>query len=196
MLDIQTSNTNADSVIDTDTLELTSSNVADNNGNVYAGVLNIHSNDYTLNADLVNDRTWDTTQANYGYGVVAMNSDGHLTINGNGDINNGDEADASSTTDNVVAATGNYKVRIDNATGAGSVADYKGNELIYVNDVNTDATFSAANKADLGAYTYQAKQEGNTVVLEQMELTDYANMALSIPSANTNIWNKTPLVLV
>ncbi|EFY38602.1 flagellar protein, partial [Salmonella enterica subsp. enterica serovar Montevideo str. 531954] len=34
--------------------------------------------------------------------------------------------------DNVVAATGNYKVRIDNATGAGSVADYKGNELIYV----------------------------------------------------------------
>lgn len=67
MLDIQTSNTNADSVIDTDTLELTSSNVADNNGNVYAGVLNIHSNDYTLNADLVNDRTWDTTQANYGY---------------------------------------------------------------------------------------------------------------------------------
>ncbi|HCL2384019.1 TPA: autotransporter outer membrane beta-barrel domain-containing protein, partial [Salmonella enterica subsp. enterica serovar Infantis] len=189
MLDIQTNNTNADSVIDTDTLELTSSNVADNNGNVYAGVLNIHSNDYTLNADLVNDRTWDTTQANYGYGVVAMNSDGHLTINGNGDINNGDEADASSTTDNVVAATGNYKVRIDNATGAGSVADYKGNELIYVNDINTDATFSAANKADLGAYTYQAKQEGNTVVLEQMELTDYANMALSIPSANTNIWN-------
>ncbi len=77
-----------------------------------------------------------------------MNSDGHLTINGNGDINNGDEADASSTTDNVVAATGNYKVRIDNATGAGSVADYKGNELIYVNDINTDATFSAANKAD------------------------------------------------
>ncbi|EHC94628.1 putative autotransporter/virulence factor, partial [Salmonella enterica subsp. enterica serovar Rubislaw str. A4-653] len=87
------------------------------------------------------------------------------------------------------AATGNYKVRIDNATGTGSVADYKGNELIYVNDKNSTATFSAANKADLGAYTYQAKQEGNTVVLEQMELTDYANMALSIPSANTNIWN-------
>ncbi len=51
------------------------------------------------------------------------------------------------------------------------------------------ATFSAANKADLGAYTYQAEQRGNTVVLQQMELTDYANMALSIPSANTNIWN-------
>ncbi|AXD34725.1 autotransporter outer membrane beta-barrel domain-containing protein [Salmonella enterica] len=175
-------------VFSTDKLELTSGNTADHNGNVVSGVFNIHSSDYVLNADLVNDRTWDTTQANYGYGTIAMNSDGHLTINGNGDINNGDELDNSSV-DNVVAATGNYKVRIDNATGAGSVADYKGNELIYVNDVNTDATFSAANKADLGAYTYQAKQEGNTVVLEQMELTDYANMALSIPSANTNIWN-------
>ena len=29
----------------------------------------------------------------------------------------------------------------------------------------------------------------HTIVLQQMELTDYANMALSIPSANTNIWN-------
>ncbi len=48
---------------------------------------------------------------------------------------------------------------------------------------------SAANKADLGAYTYRAKQEGNTVVMEQSRLTDYANMALSIPSANSNIWN-------
>ncbi len=89
----------------------------------------------------------------------------------------------------LAAATGNYKVRIDNATGAGSIADYNGNELIYVNDKNSNATFSAANKADLGAYTYQAEQRGNTVVLQQMELTDYANMALSIPSANTNIWN-------
>jgi len=88
-----------------------------------------------------------------------------------------------------VAAAGNYKVRIDNATGAGSVADYKDNELIYVNDKNSTATFSAANKADLGAYTYQAEQKGNTVVLAQQELTDYANMALSIPSANTSIWN-------
>ncbi|HHH2380848.1 TPA: autotransporter outer membrane beta-barrel domain-containing protein, partial [Citrobacter freundii] len=155
---------------------------------VVSGVFNIHSSDYVLNADLVNDRTWDTTQANYGYGTIAMNSDGHLTVNGNGDINNGDELDNSSV-DNVVAASGNYKVRIDNATGAGSVADYKGNELIYVNDTNSNATFSAANKADLGAYTYQAQQQGNTVVLQQMELTDYANMALSIPSANTNIWN-------
>lgn len=174
----------------TDTLELTN-----------AGVFNINNSDYVLNADLVNGHTntTDTSNATYGYGVIAMTSDGHLTVNGNGDYYNGDntadttysangEAD-NSYTDNVVAATGNYKVRIDNATGACSVADYKGNELIRVNDVNTDATFSAANKADLGAYTYQAKQEGNTVVLEQMELTDYANMALSIPSANTNIWN-------
>lgn len=77
----------------TDKLELTSGNIADNNGNVVSGVFDIHSSDYVLNADLVNDRTWDTAQANYGYGIVAMNSDGHLTINGNGDINNGDELD-------------------------------------------------------------------------------------------------------
>lgn len=172
----------------TDKLELTSGNIADHNGNVVSGVFNIHSSDYVLNADLVNDRTWDTSKSNYGYGIVAMNSDGHLTIHGNGDVDNGTELDNSSV-DNVVAATGNYKVRIDNATGAGSIADYNGNELIYVNDKNSNATFSAANKADLGAYTYQAEQRGNTVVLQQMELTDYANMALSIPSANTNIWN-------
>ena len=86
---------------------------------------------------------------------------------------------------------GNYKVRIDNATGAGAVADYKNNEVIrvYDNNANTKATFTAANKADLGAYTYKALQQGDTVVLHQQELTDYANMALSIPSANANIWN-------
>ncbi|ENA5559161.1 autotransporter outer membrane beta-barrel domain-containing protein, partial [Shigella boydii] len=172
----------------TDKLELTSGNIADHNGNVISGVFDINSSDYVLNADLVNDRTWDTSKSNYGYGIVAMNSDGHLTINGNGDVDNGTELDNSSV-DNVVAATGNYKVRIDNATGAGTIADYKDKELIRVNDANTNATFSAANKADLGAYTYQAEQRGNTVVLQQMELTDYANMALSIPSANTNIWN-------
>ncbi|ECY3770107.1 autotransporter outer membrane beta-barrel domain-containing protein, partial [Salmonella enterica subsp. enterica serovar Enteritidis] len=83
-------------VFSTDKLELTSGNTADHNGNVVSGVFNIHSSDYVLNADLVNDRTWDTTQANYGYGTIAMNSDGHLTINGNGDINNGDELDNSS----------------------------------------------------------------------------------------------------
>lgn len=64
----------------TDKLELTSGNIADNNGNVVSGVFNIHSSDYVLNADLVNDRTWDTAQANYGYGIVAMNSDGHLRL--------------------------------------------------------------------------------------------------------------------
>ncbi len=188
VLDVNTNMNDISSVFATDTLELTSGNVKDNNGNVYAGVFDIHSNDYILNADLVNNCTNDTSKANYGYGVIAMNSDGHLTVNGNNDINNGDEVDNSSV-DNVVAATGNYKVRIDNSTGAGAIADYAGKQLIYIDDTKTNATFSAANKADLGAYTYQAEQRGNTVVLQQMELTDYANMALSIPSANTNIWN-------
>ncbi len=40
----------------TDKLELTSGNIADNNGNVVSGVFDIHSSDYVLNADLVNDR--------------------------------------------------------------------------------------------------------------------------------------------
>lgn len=137
------------------------------------GVLNVASRDYVLNSDLNNSRdvTNDKNTADYNYGVVALNSDGHLAVNGE--------------------VAGSYKVRIDNATGAGSVADYKGNEVIrvYDNDANTQATFTAANKADLGAYTYQAQQQGDTVVLHQEELTDYANMALSIPSANTNIWN-------
>ncbi|MEF8174068.1 autotransporter adhesin EhaB [Escherichia coli] len=175
-----------------DTLNLTST--TDTSGNIHAGVFNIESNRFVLDADLTNDRTNDTTKSNYGYGLIAMNSDGHLTINGNGDNDNTASIEAGQNEvdnngDHVAAATGNYKVRIDNATGAGSIADYNGNELIYVNDKNSNATFSAANKADLGAYTYQAEQRGNTVVLQQMELTDYANMALSIPSANTNIWN-------
>ncbi|HGZ1968544.1 TPA: autotransporter outer membrane beta-barrel domain-containing protein, partial [Escherichia coli] len=55
----------------TDKLELTSGNIADHNGNVVSGVFNIHSSDYVLNADLVNDRTWDTSKSNYGYGIVA-----------------------------------------------------------------------------------------------------------------------------
>jgi len=137
------------------------------------GVLNVASRDYVLNSDLNNARyvTNDKSKADYDYGVVALNSDGHLAVNGE--------------------ASGNYKVRIDNATGAGSIADYKGNEVIrvYDNDADTQASFTAANKADLGAYTYQAQQQGDSVVLHQEELTDYANMALSIPSANTNIWN-------
>ncbi|MBZ4077553.1 autotransporter outer membrane beta-barrel domain-containing protein, partial [Escherichia fergusonii] len=182
----------AANALQAETLNLTST--TDTHGNIHSGVFNIESNRFVLDADLVNDRTNDTTKSNYGYGVIAMNSDGHLTINGNGDNDNTASIEAGQNEvdnagDRVAAATGNYKVRIDNATGAGSVADYNGNELIYVNDKNSNATFSAANKADLGAYTYQAEQVGNTVVLQQMELTDYANMALSIPSANTNIWN-------
>ena len=137
------------------------------------GVLNVASRDYVLNSDLNNARyiTNDRSKADYDYGVVALNSDGHLAVNGD--------------------VAGNYKVRIDDATGAGSVADYENKEIVRVYDNNADtaASFTAANKADLGAYTYQAQQKGDTVVLQQEELTDYANMALSIPSANTNIWN-------
>lgn len=137
------------------------------------GVLNVASRDYVLNADLNNARytTNDRHVAGYDQGVIALNADGHLAVNGE--------------------VSGNYKVRIDNATGEGSVADYKNNEVIrvYDNNANTKATFTAANKADLGAYTYKAQQQGDTVVLRQQELTDYANMALSIPSANANIWN-------
>ncbi|HEO9143452.1 TPA: autotransporter outer membrane beta-barrel domain-containing protein [Enterobacter asburiae] len=137
------------------------------------GVLNVASRDYVLNSDLNNARyiTNDKHNADYDYGVVAINSDGHLAVNGD--------------------VAGNYKVRIDEATGAGSVADYKNKEIVRVYDNNADtaASFTAANKADLGAYTYQAQQQGDTVVLQQKALTDYANMALSIPSANTNIWN-------
>ncbi|HAG5897251.1 TPA: autotransporter adhesin EhaB [Escherichia coli] len=189
ILDVGNTAANA---LQVDTLNLTST--TDTSGNIHAGVFNIESNRFVLDADLTNDRTNDTTKSNYGYGLIAMNSDGHLTINGNGDNDNTASIEAGQNEvdnngDHVATATGNYKVRIDNATGAGSIADYNGNELIYVNDKNSNATFSAANKADLGAYTYQAEQRGNTVVLQQMELTDYANMALSIPSANTNIWN-------
>ncbi|MGT8030238.1 autotransporter adhesin EhaB [Escherichia coli] len=189
ILDVGNTAANA---LQVDTLNLAST--TDTSGNIHAGVFNIESNRFVLDADLTNDRTNDTTKSNYGYGLIAMNSDGHLTINGNGDNDNTASIEAGQNEvdnngDHVAAATGNYKVRIDNATGAGSIADYNGNELIYVNDKNSNATFSAANKADLGAYTYQAEQRGNTVVLQQMELTDYANMALSIPSANTNIWN-------
>ncbi|NUU67712.1 autotransporter outer membrane beta-barrel domain-containing protein [Enterobacteriaceae bacterium BIT-l23] len=137
------------------------------------GVLNVASRNYVLNSDLHNERyaTNDIHKAEYDYGVIALNSNGHLAVNG--------------------TTTGNYKVRIDNATGAGSVADYKNNEVIRVyNDNKGDyVKFTAANQADLGAYRYEARQTGDTVALHQGRLTDYANMALSIPSANTNIWN-------
>ncbi len=189
ILDVGNTAANA---LQVDTLNLTST--TDTSGNIHAGVFNIESNRFVLDADLTNDRTNDTTKSNYGYGLIAMNSDGHLTINGNGDNDNTASIEAGQNEvdnngDHVAAATGNYKVRIDNSTGAGAIADYAGKQLIYIDDTKTNATFSAANKADLGAYTYQAEQRGNTVVLQQMELTDYANMALSIPSANTNIWN-------
>lgn len=137
------------------------------------GVLNVGSREYVLNSDMGNARyvTNDVNATGYDHGVVAINSDGHLAVNG--DVN------------------GNYNVRIDNATGKGSIADYKDKEVIRVYDNNTDthATFTAGNKADLGAYTYEAQQRGDTVVLNQRELTDAANMALSIPSANANIWH-------
>lgn len=137
------------------------------------GIFDVGSREYVLNSDLNNARyiTNDKTKADYDYGIVAINSDGHLAVNGD--------------------VAGNYKVRIDNATGNGSVKDYKNKEIIriYDNNADTSASFTKANKADLGAYTYQAQQKGDTVVLQQMQLTDYANMALSIPSANTNIWN-------
>jgi hypothetical protein len=67
-------------------LNLTST--TDTSGNIHAGVFNIESNRFVLDADLTNDRTNDTTKSNYGYGLIAMNSDGHLTINGNGDNDN------------------------------------------------------------------------------------------------------------
>ena len=112
----------ADYALQTDTLNLTST--TDAGGNVHAGVFDIHSNNYVLNADLVNDRTADTSKSNYGYGVIGMNSDGHLTINGNGDAYTADLSEVDNAGDGIAAATGNYKVRIDNATGAGSIADY------------------------------------------------------------------------
>ena len=48
------------------------------------GVLNVASRDYVLNSDLNNARyiTNDRSKADYDYGVVALNSDGHLAVNG------------------------------------------------------------------------------------------------------------------
>ncbi|MBJ8676834.1 autotransporter outer membrane beta-barrel domain-containing protein [Citrobacter freundii] len=135
------------------------------------GQLDVGSREYVLNSDMNTGYTnGNTTDAN-DYGVVDVNSDGHLAVNGD--------------------VAGNYKVSVNNATGKGSVADYKGHELIRVYDDNatTQASFTAANKADLGAYQYEAQQNGDSVVLKQDGLTDYANIALSIPSANTNTWN-------
>lgn len=89
VLDVGNSTGNA---LQVDTLNLTSYTDAYNHVN--AGVFDINSTDYVLNADLTNDRTNDKSQSNYGYGVIAMNSDGHLTINGNGDSDtSGDQSE-------------------------------------------------------------------------------------------------------
>jgi len=79
-----------------------------------AGVLNVASRDYVLNSDLNNGRyiTNDIYDPNYDYGVIALNSDGHLAVNGD--------------------VAGNYQVRIDNATGVGSQVQYQGKEIIRV----------------------------------------------------------------
>ncbi|WP_306586875.1 autotransporter outer membrane beta-barrel domain-containing protein [Hafnia paralvei] len=138
-----------------------------------AGTLNVGSREYVLNSDMSNARyvTNDVNAAGYDHGVIAINSDGHLAVNGD--------------------VSGNYSVRVDNATGQGSIADYQDKEIVrvYDNNADTSASFTAANRADLGAYTYEAEQRGDTVVLDQRNLTDAANMALSIPSANANIWH-------
>jgi hypothetical protein len=75
------------------------------------GVLNVASRDYVLNSDLNNARyiTNDRHATGYDYGVVALNADGHLAVNGD--------------------VAGNYKVRIDNATGAGLLLIIKTTKL-------------------------------------------------------------------
>ncbi|MEZ2694937.1 autotransporter outer membrane beta-barrel domain-containing protein, partial [Hafnia alvei] len=62
------------------------------------GVLNVGSREYVLNSDMGNARyvTNDVNATGYDHGVVAINSDGHLAVNGD--------------------VSGNYNVRIDNAT--------------------------------------------------------------------------------
>ncbi|MBE0981226.1 autotransporter outer membrane beta-barrel domain-containing protein, partial [Escherichia coli] len=71
ILDVGNTAANA---LQVDTLNLTST--TDTSGNIHAGVFNIESNRFVLDADLTNDRTNDTTKSNYGYGLIAMNSDG------------------------------------------------------------------------------------------------------------------------
>lgn len=137
------------------------------------GILNVASRDYALNSDLNNGRyiTSDKNVAGYDQGVIAINSDGHLAVNGD--------------------TNGNYKVVVTDSTGKGSIADYQNKEIVrvYDNNADTNATFTAGNKADLGAYTYNAQQQGDTVVLAKDRLTDAANIALSVPSANANVWH-------
>lgn len=131
------------------------------------GTFNVGSREYVLNSDMNNAR--DKTAADYVYdrGTIGMNSDGHLAVNG--------------------VTNGNYQVRVDNATGAGRVADYQNKELIRTYGGN--ATFTHANTADLGAYKYQAEQVGDTVVLAKQGITSTANAALSLPSSNAATWH-------
>ena len=68
ILDVGNTAANA---LQVDTLNLTST--TDTSGNIHAGVFNIESNRFVLDADLTNDRTNDTTKSNYGYGLIAMN---------------------------------------------------------------------------------------------------------------------------
>ncbi|MGK4762907.1 autotransporter outer membrane beta-barrel domain-containing protein, partial [Salmonella enterica] len=101
----------------------------DENGDLNAGVFNNESNRFVQEADLTNYSNNDTRKTNYGYGVIALNSDGHLTINGTGDTYDTDQTEAGqdevdNVGDNVSAASCNYKLRIYKATGAGYVADY------------------------------------------------------------------------
>lgn len=131
------------------------------------GTFNVGSREYVLNSDMNNAR--DKTAADYVYdrGTIGMNSDGHLAVNG--------------------VTNGNYQVRIDNATGAGRVADYQNKELIRTYGGN--AAFTHANTADLGAFKYQAEQVGDTVVLAKQGITSTANAALSLPSSNAATWH-------
>lgn len=131
------------------------------------GTFNIGSREYVLNSDMNNAR--DKTAADYVYdqGTIGMNSDGHLAVNG--------------------VTNGNYQVRIDNATGQGRIADYENKELIRTYGGN--ATFTNANTADLGAYKYQAEQQGDVVVLAKQGITSSANAALSLPSSNATTWH-------
>ena len=131
------------------------------------GTLNIGSREYVLNSDMNNAR--DKTAADYVYdqGTIGMNSDGHLAVNG--------------------VSNGNYQVRIDNATGQGRIADYENKELIRTYGGN--AAFINANTADLGAYQYQAEQQGDVVILSKQGITSSANAALSLPSSNATTWH-------
>lgn len=155
-------------VLQVDILNLIS--IIDISGNIYVGVFNIESNCFVFDVDLINDCINDIIKLNYGYGLIVMNFDGYLIINGNGDNDNivfieVGQNEVDNNGDYVVVVIGNYKVCIDNVIGVGFIVDYNGNELIYVNDKNSNVIFFVVNKVDLGVYIYQVEQCGNIVVL-------------------------------